>query len=135
MRARLLFLAGGVGGFGLGVGFVQAAGDAIPLGAEDVVHPGFEVVHHGVQVALLELLAALVFEAFHQLAQVGHRVAVGVGHPVAEQVAEGAGEVAVVEEVVGDGVHNVAGVGVKNLLGAVPEGVAVALVEHSGGLG
>ena len=130
-EGALLFFAGGIRRFRLGVGLIQPAGDAFPFRPQDVVHPRLEVVHHRVQVALLELLAALVFEAFHQLAEVGHLVAVPVGHPVAEQVAQGPGQVAVLQQVVGDGVHNVAGVGVKNLLGAIPEGVAVALVEHS----
>ena len=130
VQGALLLLALHVRRFRLGRRVVQPLLDAGALGTEDVVQPFLEVVHHGVQVALLQLLAALLLELLHELAQVGHLGTVSVLHTVAEQVAQGAGQVAVLQQVVGQRVHQVAGVNVKNLLRAIPLGVAVALVKH-----
>ena len=130
VEGALLFLALHVGRFRLVGSLVQPTLDAGPLGAQDFLHAFFQVVHHRVQVALLELLAALLPEPVHEIAQVGHLRAVAVLHPVAEELAQGPGQVAVLQQVIGQRVHDVAGIDVKNLLGAIPLGVTVALVKH-----
>ena len=65
VQGALLLLAFHIIRFGLAVGLVQPTLDALPLGAEDFFHPLLEVVHHRVQVALLELLAALLPQLVH----------------------------------------------------------------------
>ena len=70
------------------------------------------------------------FELLHKLAQAGHLLPVAVLHPLAQQVAESLHDVAVVEDVVRQHIHQLVGVEVKDILGSVPLGVAVRAKEH-----
>ena len=104
--------------------------NAAPFGVDDVLKAFLEVVQHRVHVVLLHLLAAAVLELLHKLAQTGHLLAVAVLHPLSEQVAEGLHQVAPVEDVVGQQVHQLVGIEVEDVLGSVPLRVAVCAKEH-----
>ena len=133
-RASLLGAVLVGGGGDLVAGLVETLLDARAFGVEDFPETALEVLDNGVHVVLLELLAALVLEAFHQLAEPAHLLPVGILHPVAEQLTEGPHDVALLEKLVGELVHEGVGVDAEDFLGAVPAAVTVGAKEH-GGLG
>ena len=94
------------------------------LGADDVLEPLLEVAHDGVGVVAVERLVAAGAEAFEEVVESGE-AAVVVLCASADEVAERAAEVAVVDDVLGHGVEERIGVGFERLLGAVPPGEAV----------
>ena len=115
-------------------GFDQAAVNALPLRPDNFLQPFLEVVHHRVHVVLLQLLAAAVFQLLHQVAQAGQLLPFPVLHPVPQQFPQRLPQVAILEQLVGQLIHQLVGVQVKNLLGAVPAGVAVGAVQKHSGL-
>ena len=104
---------------------VEAALNSLALGIDYVFQPLLEVVHNGVHVVLLHLLAAPVLELLHQFPQPGHLLAVAVLHPLAHEVAQGLHDVFVVQDVLRKEVHQFIRVHIEDVLGSVPLGVPV----------
>ena len=111
-------------------GFVQPPLNAFPLGPNDVFQPFFEVVHHRIHVVLLQLLAALVLQLLHEVLEARHLPSVLVLHAPAHQVPKRLHNVSLVEDVLGQKVHQLVGVQLEYLLAAVPLGVSICAVEH-----
>ena len=79
---------------------------------------------------LLHLLAALVLELLHQFPEAGHLLTVAVLESLAQHVPQRLHDIAVVEDVLGEKVHQLVGIKFEDPLGAVPLGVPVCAVEH-----
>ena len=84
-----------------------------------------DVVHHRIEVVAFELLLALLAQAFKQVAQARSVLSLVVVNATLKEAAERALRVAVLKNVVRDGVHEVVGVHVEHLLAAVPTVVSV----------
>jgi hypothetical protein len=108
----------------LAVHFVEAAIERVALHVHDLFELALDVIEDGVEVELIELLAALLPELLEEVAQSLHAVAVGVAHAALEQIAERVLEVTEVHEVVGEVIENVVRFEGWDFLGAVPHRVA-----------
>ena len=113
----------------LPVGLVETAVEGVALEVHDLFQALLDVLEDGAEVVAVELLAALLAQLLEEVAQALHALAEGVAHAALEEVAEGVLEVAEVEEVVGQAGEDVVGVKRRDLLGAVPFGVAEAEVH------
>ena len=79
---------------------------------------------------MLQLLAALVLELLHQIPEAGHLLTVAVLESLTQQVPQRLHDVAVVEDVFGEKVHQLVSVKFEDPLAAVPLRVPVCAVEH-----
>ena len=115
---------------------VEAALDARPFVADDLVELAPDVAEDVVEPVALEHLLAPPLEPLHQVAQAGHVAAGRIARPPAavHQAAERLGEVALGHHVVGERVDDVVGVEVGDLLRPVPGRVAGRAGERVGGL-
>ena len=115
----------------LTVCFVETPVDGFSLEGHDLVELLLDVVEDGGEVVAVELLAALLAELLEEVAETFETLAEGVAHAALEEVAEGVLEVAEVQEVIGEAGEDVIGVEGRDILRAVPFGVAEA-VDHAG---
>ncbi|SVA92092.1 uncharacterized protein METZ01_LOCUS144946 [marine metagenome] len=79
---------------------------------------------------LLHLLATLVLELLHQFPQAWHLLSIAVWESSTHHVPQRLHDVSVVEDVIGEEVHQLVGVKFEDPLGAVPLRVPVCAVEH-----
>src|SRR5207247_495495 len=103
------------------------------LEGHDLVELLLDVVEDGGEVVAVELLAALLAELLEEIAEAFQALAERVAHAALEEVAEGVLEVAEVQEVIGEAGEDVVGVKGRDILSAVPFGVAEA-VSHAGAI-
>ena len=106
------------------LGGLHALGDALPLGLQDLLEPLVDVVEHAVQVRALQLGLALGTEPFHDLAQARDVAATGAAQAPLHQPLERPADVALGQDVVGQGVEHVVRIEGRQLLAAVPSRVA-----------
>ncbi len=111
------------------VHFVQPAVDRVPLHVEDFVELALEVVEHGTQVEAVELFTALLAELLEEVAKALGAVAHWVPHAALHEVAHRVLQIAEVHQVFGQVFEDIVRIERRNFLGAVPEGIAVA-VRH-----
>src|SRR5206468_3716176 len=111
----------------LTVCFVQTPVDGFSLEGHDLVELLLDVVEDGGEVVAVELLAALLAELLEEVAETFETLAEGVAHAALEEVAEGVLEVAEVQEVIGKTGEDIVGVEGRDILRAVPFGVAEAV--------
>ena len=83
------------------LGLGQAPADALPFGSQYLFQPLLQVIHHRIHVVLLQLLAPLVLESFHQLPQAGQLHTFPILHPLPEQLAQGLHHVALLQQLIG----------------------------------
>ena len=105
---------------------VETALHAGPLLGHDLVELAPDVAQDVVEAVPLERLFALPLETLHQIPQAGH-VAPGrvTRAPAAvHQAAERLGQVALGHDVVGEGIEDLVGLEVRDMLAAVPGGIA-----------
>jgi len=106
---------------------------ALTLCLEDISKTLLEVVDHGVQVVAFKLLLALLAEALHEVTEAGSLVALAVLEAALEEVAEGALDITMGNEVVSHGLHDGVFIQVPGVLGTVPACIAVTGAElHEG---
>ena len=122
LLSSLLF--GGL--FHLLPGVFEPVLNAPTLGVDNVIKAFLQVVEHRVHVVLLHLLATAVLELLHQLAQAGHLLAVSVLHPLPKQIPQRLHDVALVDDVLRQEVHQLLGVDIEYVLGTVPHRVPVS---------
>src|SRR5207247_3519662 len=103
------------------------------LEGHDLVELLLDVVEDGGEVVAVELLAALLAELLEEIAEAFQALAERVAHAALKEVAEGVLEVAEVQEVIGQAGEDVVGVERRDILSAVPFGVAEA-VSHAGAI-
>ena len=107
-------------------GLFETLRECAALQGHDLVELALDVFHHAAEIKLVQPLPALLAELLEQVAQPLHTVALRGLHPALHQVAQRVLQVAKVHQVVGQRPEHVAGVERRNVLRAVPFGVAVA---------
>ncbi len=117
-------------------GLVETPLDAGPLLRDDLVELTADVAEDVAEPVALEGRLAAALQALHQVAQAGHVGPRRIARPPAafEEPAERLGHVALGHDVVGQGVHDLVGIEIGELLGAVPAGVAGAPGEPGRGV-
>ncbi|CAI8046942.1 hypothetical protein GBAR_LOCUS25957 [Geodia barretti] len=105
---------------------VQPVLDAATLGVDNFLQPLLQVVHHRVHVVLLHLLTAPFLQLLHKLPHPRHLLAIPVLHPLPEQVPQRLHDVAVVQDILRQHVHQLVGIDIEDVLGSVPLGVPVS---------
>ena len=116
-------------------GVVETALHPGPLLGHDLVELSPDVAQDVVEAVSLERLLALPLETLHEVAQAGHVAAGRVARPPAavHQAAERLGQVALGHDVVGEGIEDLVGVEVGDMLAAVPGGIARRAGQRVGG--
>ena len=102
---------------------------SVSRSVQDLFEPLLDVLEDGGEVVAVERLAALLAQLLEQVAQALHAVAEGIAHAALQQVAQRVLQVAEVHQVVGQRVEDIVGVERRDLLRAVPFGVAEAEVH------
>ncbi len=110
----------------LAVRLNEAAVEGVLFHVHDLVELPLQVVEHGREVELVELLASLLAKLLEQVPEALHAVAAGVAHPSLEEVAQRVLEVTKVHQVIGEVVEDVVRFERGDFLRAVPHRIAIA---------
>ena len=114
------------GGLEAGLGLVEPTLHAGPLLLDDLVQPLPDVGKRVGELAFLEQLAAAVADPVEEVAQAAHVAARRIAglDAAVHQVAQGLGQVAVLEQVVGERIDDLVRAQVRDLLRSVPGSIA-----------
>ena len=105
--------------------------DRAALEVQNLPQTFANVIHDAAEIELLEAFASLLPELLQKLSQSTHPLTVLIGHATLQQAANCVAQVAVVHQVVGQARKHFARIEIRNLLSAIPLGIAKAAREEA----